>query len=151
MHVLVTWKYKKNQIKNNWEKVFPIVSQWALSVSMETEFWSNLSQNLMQPFPYPNDASYKIWSILANWPQRYSSFIWLMTESQNSGRTRQIQYSPTFSKRGYNNVFILWIKLKTLKSFIFSFVFLYILHCPLTGIMCRWIVSYCHWTMVQSL
>ena len=26
-----------------------------------------------------------------------------MTEPQNSGRTRQIQNSPTFSKRGYNN------------------------------------------------
>ena len=24
-------------------------------------------------FPHPNDASYKIWSRLANWPQRYSS------------------------------------------------------------------------------
>ena len=41
-----------------------------------------------------------------HWPtglKRYSSFIWLMTEPQNSERTRQIQYSPTFSKRGYNN------------------------------------------------
>ena len=36
----------------------------------------------MQPFPHPNDASYKIWSTLANWPQRYSSFIWIMTEWQ---------------------------------------------------------------------
>ena len=26
----------------------------------------------------------------------------VMTEPQNFGRTRQIQYSPTFSKRGYN-------------------------------------------------
>ena len=66
------------------------------------EFWSNLPQNLMQPFPHPNDASYKIWPTLANWPQRYSSFIWKMTKWQNSGRTRPIQYSPTFSKRGYN-------------------------------------------------
>ena len=56
----------------------------------------------MQPFPHPKDASYKIWPTLANWPQRHSSFIWKMTKWQNSGRTRPIQYSPTFSKRGYN-------------------------------------------------
>ena len=41
MHVLVTCKYKKNWIKNNREKVetsFPpiIISQWGLSVAMET-------------------------------------------------------------------------------------------------------------------
>ena len=40
MHVLVTCKYKKDWIKNNWEKVetsfSPIVSQWGLSVAMET-------------------------------------------------------------------------------------------------------------------
>ena len=33
----------------------------------------NLPQNLMQPFPYPNDATHKIWSRLADWLQRYSS------------------------------------------------------------------------------
>ena len=27
----------------------------------------------MQPFPHPNDATYKIWSRLANWIQRYSN------------------------------------------------------------------------------
>ena len=37
------------------------------------EFWSNLPQNLMQPFPQPNDATHKILSRLANWLQRYSS------------------------------------------------------------------------------
>ena len=40
MHVLVTCKYKKDPIKNNREKVetsfFPIVTQWGLSVAMET-------------------------------------------------------------------------------------------------------------------
>ena len=33
----------------------------------------NQPQNLMQPFPHPNDATHKIWSRLANWLQRYSS------------------------------------------------------------------------------
>ena len=33
----------------------------------------NLPQNLMQPFPHPNDATHKIWSRLTNWLQRYSS------------------------------------------------------------------------------
>ena len=39
------------------------------------EFWSHLLQNLMQPFPHPIDATYKIWSRFnyANWLQRYSS------------------------------------------------------------------------------
>ena len=39
MHVLITCKYKKDPIKNNREKgdiVFPIVTQWGLSVAMET-------------------------------------------------------------------------------------------------------------------
>ena len=35
---------------------------------------------LIQPFPHHNDASYKIWTRLANWPQRHSSFIRNMTE-----------------------------------------------------------------------
>ena len=39
MHVLVTCKYKKDRIENNREKVdvvFPIISQWGLSVAMAT-------------------------------------------------------------------------------------------------------------------
>ena len=31
-------------------------------------FWSHLTQNVMQLFPYPSDATHKIWSRLANWP-----------------------------------------------------------------------------------
>ena len=41
MYVFITCKYKKDQIKNNREKVeivFPIKSQWGLSVAMEPEF-----------------------------------------------------------------------------------------------------------------
>ena len=25
------------------------------------EFWSELAQNFVHPFPHPNDASFKIW------------------------------------------------------------------------------------------
>ena len=41
MPVFVTCKFEKDLIKNNREKVdivFPIISQWALSVAMETSF-----------------------------------------------------------------------------------------------------------------
>ena len=62
----------------------------------------------MQPFPHPNDASYKIWSSLANWPQRYLGFIWIMTEWQNhrilEGQGKS-SIAPTFSKRGYKKEF----------------------------------------------
>ena len=40
MHVLVTCKNKKDRVKNSREKVetsfFPIISQWEISVAMET-------------------------------------------------------------------------------------------------------------------
>ena len=60
----------------------------------------------MQPSPLPNDASYKIWSRLANWPQRYSSFIWILTEWQNHRILEEqgkSSIAPTFSKLGYND------------------------------------------------
>ena len=43
-----------------------------------------------------------------HWPTglrdiQVSSELWQNDSTQNSGRTRQIQYSPTFSKRGYKN------------------------------------------------
>ena len=37
MHVFITCKYKKDRIKNNGgDIIFPIISQWGLSVAMET-------------------------------------------------------------------------------------------------------------------
>ena len=54
IHVLVTCKYKKDQIKNNQEKVdivFPIISQWRLSVYMESKVFIWSAQNLMQLSP----------------------------------------------------------------------------------------------------
>ena len=65
MYVIVTCKYKKDPIKKQSRKrddaLFPIITLWELSVAMEPEFWSDLHQNLTQPFPHPNDASDKIW------------------------------------------------------------------------------------------
>ena len=34
------------------------------------QFQSDLAQNLMQPFPHPNDASDKIWLPSAHWSPR---------------------------------------------------------------------------------
>ena len=63
MHVLVTCKYKKEQIKSNGEKVetsfSPLQVNRGFLLSWKPEFWSNLPQNLMQPFPHPSDATYK--------------------------------------------------------------------------------------------
>ena len=45
----------------------------------------NLPQNLLQPFPHPNDATHKIWSRLTNWLQRYSSSkVWNFRHSRAS-------------------------------------------------------------------
>ena len=72
---------------------------------METTIQS-VPKPLMQPFPHPNDASYKIWSRLANWLQRYSSFIWIMMERRNDSdrmteRQGKSSIAPTFSKPGF--------------------------------------------------
>ena len=86
MHVLITCKYEKDPIKNSRENVmtsfstfiifrtekngiacikntrkrddalFPIITLWEHGNQV-----LNLHQNLMQPFPHPNDASDKIW------------------------------------------------------------------------------------------
>ena len=50
------------------------------------EFRSDLAQNLMQPFSYPNDGSDKISLRLAHWLRRYSS-LKMFTDGQTDGRT----------------------------------------------------------------
>ena len=86
MPVLVTFKYNKDRIKNTWEKVETSFSP--LPLPWKPEFWSNLPQNCMQPFPHPSDATYKIWSRLANWLQRYSSLkVWMTTTDHGRRRT----------------------------------------------------------------
>ena len=79
MHVLVTCKYKKDRIKTRkrCRHHFPHCKSMGAFSCHGTEFWSILPQNLMQPFPHPNNATHIIWSRLANWLQRYtSSKVW---------------------------------------------------------------------------
>ena len=65
MDVLVTCKYEEDPIKNEGARVFTIFSQlypygsYPLPWTPELRF--DLAQNLMQPFPHPNDGSEKIW------------------------------------------------------------------------------------------
>ena len=65
------------------------------------EFRSDLAQNLMQPFPHPNDGSDKISLRLAHWLRRYSSlemFTHRQTDTQPDSRTtaRLVYYKLTF-------------------------------------------------------
>ena len=56
MHVRVACKYKKDQIKNNREKVetlFPIICQWGLSVAMETRVLIQSAPKPYAAFPPP--------------------------------------------------------------------------------------------------
>ena len=65
MYVIITCKYKKDPIKNSRENVMtpfsPLQPYGSYLLPWKPEFWSDLHQNLMQPFPHPNDASDKIW------------------------------------------------------------------------------------------
>ena len=92
MHVLVTCKYKKDPIKNNREKVetsfFPLLVNGGFLLPWKPEFWSNLPQNLMQPFPHSSDATHKIWSRLAIWLQRYTGLKVWTTTTTDDGRRR---------------------------------------------------------------
>ena len=56
-------RIRSKQPRKRDDALFPIITLWELSVAMETRvlIWSDQHQNLMQPFPHPNDASDKIW------------------------------------------------------------------------------------------
>ena len=61
--------WKRADQKQHWkggETVFPLQVNVHFLLPWKLEFWSNLPQNLMQPFPLTNYASYKIWPRLAN-------------------------------------------------------------------------------------
>ena len=64
MDFLVTWKYEEDPIKNEGATVFttfsPLYLYGSYPLPWKPEFQSDLAQNLMQPFSYPNDASDKI-------------------------------------------------------------------------------------------
>ena len=57
MHVLVTCKYKKDWSKSNREKsgdtIFPIISQWGLSVAMDTRVLNQSASKHYAAFPHP--------------------------------------------------------------------------------------------------
>ena len=61
MYVLITCKYKKDPIKSNREKVVtpfsPLQVNGGFLLPWTPEFWSNLPQNIMQPFPIPSEAT----------------------------------------------------------------------------------------------
>ena len=77
MNVLVTCKYEGDPIKNEGARVFttfsPLYPNGSYRLQWTPGFWSDLVQNIMHPFPLPNDASYKIKLWLAHWMRRYSS------------------------------------------------------------------------------
>ena len=74
MHVLVTCKYEKRN-REKVDTIFPIISQWGLSVDMDTRvlIQSASTHKAAIFMATPSDATHKIGSGLANWPERYSS------------------------------------------------------------------------------
>ena len=104
MHVLVTCKNKKDQIKKKKKKkkkrekvetsFSPLKVNGGFLLSWKPEFGSNLPQNLMQPFPHPSDATHKIWSRLAYWLQRYSSLKVWTTDDDDGRRRRRTDDGP---------------------------------------------------------
>ena len=122
---LKIWKKSdKKQQRKGGDIAFPIISQLALSVSMETSFdpicpktLCNLSPTLMMLHTkfdqyWPTglrdiQVSSELWQNhrisegqgKSSIAQLFQS-VAIMTEPQNSGRTRQIQYSSYFFKAG---------------------------------------------------
>ena len=71
--------------EKRWRHHFPHYKSMRTFCCHGNQFWCNLLKNLMQPFPHPNDATYKIWSRLANWLHRYSSSkVWNFRHSRAS-------------------------------------------------------------------
>ena len=77
MVVLVTCKYEEDPIKNEGAGVLttlsPLYPYGSYPLPWTPEFRSDLAQNLMQPFPHPNDGSDKISLRVVHWLRRYSS------------------------------------------------------------------------------
>ena len=88
MHVLVTCKYKKDWIKNKREKVetsfSPLYANGGFLLPGKPVLIQS-AQKSYAAFPHPNDATYKIWSRLATWLQRYlNSKVWNFRPSRAS-------------------------------------------------------------------
>ena len=65
LHVLVTCKIIKKgsdqkQLRKSGDIVFPIISQWELSVAMETRVLIQSASKPYAAFPHPSDATHKI-------------------------------------------------------------------------------------------
>ena len=72
-----------------WRHCFSHIKSMGAFCCHGNQFWSNLPQNLMQPFPHSSDATHKIWSRLASWLQRYTGLkVW--TTTTDDGRRRTI-------------------------------------------------------------
>ena len=99
--VLVTCKYEEDPIKNEGARVFttfsPLKPYGSYPLPWTTEFRSDLAQNLMQPFPHPNDGLDKISLRLAHWLWRYSS-LKMFTDTQTDTQTtaRLVYFKLTF-------------------------------------------------------
>ena len=63
----------QKQPRKGGDTIFPIIRQLGLSVAMDTRVLIQYASKHYAAFPHPSDATHKIWSRLANWPQRYSS------------------------------------------------------------------------------
>ena len=89
--------------EKRWRHCFPhYKSLEAFLLPWKPVFWSNLSRNLKQPSPHPYDAPTGLRDI-----QVSSEKLW-QNDIIESGRTRQVQYSPHFSKQGYNKTDIMY-------------------------------------------
>ena len=93
MDILVTCKYEEGPIENEGPIVFttfsPLLPYGSYPLPWKPEFQSDLVQNLMQPFPHPNDASDKIWLRSVHWSQSYSCLkVWthILTATQTPAR-----------------------------------------------------------------
>ena len=65
-----TKRIQSKATEKRWRHHFPHYKSMGVFCCNGHEFFlSNLPQNIMQPFPTPSDATHKICSRLANWPQ----------------------------------------------------------------------------------
>ena len=110
---LQVWKDRiKKTTKKRWRHFFPHYKSTGVFCCHGNQFWSNLPQNLMQPFPHPSDATHKFLSRSANWLQRYSREIWfqittICTNIYSSDQMR-LQVKFGFKFQPYVQPFILW-------------------------------------------
>ena len=86
MVVLLTCKNEEDSIKNRVARVFTTLYINFSDAQGQITLELVAVQNLMHPFPLPNDASDKIWLRLAHWLRRYSS-LKMFTDRQTARQT----------------------------------------------------------------